>query len=197
MEKKDKINFVNKMTTNSNIKTYLKDEIILNNYQSKQKIGIIIEGVAQIIKTDINGNTSILGRLRNLDIFSDLFFVNTQDEVFIKTKKETKVLFIDHYHILTSNNKTDTINLFNLIIEENKKLNEKIDLLTQRNLKDRLLHLINKYKDKNNVFKLTVTYTELAEYLSVDRVHLMKTLTQLEKQHLIKRSNKTIIFLDK
>ena len=192
MDIKEKLNFVNKMTTSTNTKTYIKDEIILNNYQIKQKIGIIITGEANILKTDINGNISILGRLRNQDIFSDLFFVNTEDEVFIKTKKETKVLFIDHYQIISSNNKIDTLNLFNLIIEENKKLNEKIDLLTQRNLKDRLLHLINKYKDKNNVFKLTVTYKELAEYLSVDRASLMRILTQLENENLIKRNQKTI-----
>ena len=60
----------------------------------------------KIIKTDIDGNTTIMRELKENDIFSNLFFQNSEDEIYIISNEYTEVTFIDYYSTLknSSNN---------------------------------------------------------------------------------------------
>ncbi len=184
-------------------KSFANKEVIINSNLSKKQIGFIIYGQANIMKTDINGNTTILRDLKNNDIFSNLFFQNSEDEIYIISNKSTEVLFIDYYSLLKSCSKNCpfhnnlVLSLYDLLINDNKKQNEKIELLSQKTVRHKILYFLKQRMNKDKIFKVTTSYKAIAEYISIDRSNFMRELSKLEKDNLIKRNKDTITILDK
>lgn len=182
-------------------KVYTNKQLIISNSSPKKLIGFITYGKASIIKTDINGNTTIMRELKEDDILSNLFFQHSEDEIYIISNNETEVTFIDYYAILKDCNKgcpfhnNLVITLFDLLIKDNRKQNEKIELLSQKTVRDKILYFLKQRMNKDNVFKVTTSYKAIAEYIVVDRSNLMRELNKLEKEGIIKR-NKDIIHIN-
>ena len=100
---KEKINsFKNNLSKCVNVtrKAFTNKQLIISNFSRKNLIGFITYGKASIIKTDINGNTTIMRELKEDDIFSNLFFQHSEDEIYIISNNQTEVIFIDYYNIL-------------------------------------------------------------------------------------------------
>ena len=174
IEKNKLLIFQNNLSNCVNIqkKTYKNKEVIINSNNIKKQIGFITYGKANIMKTDINGNTTILRDLKVNDISSNLFFQDTEDEIYIiwnketeviikinndleETIKETEVIFIDYYAILKHctkncpyhNNIITT--LYDLLINDNKKQNEKIELLSQKTVREKFLYFLKQRINKD------------------------------------------------
>lgn len=183
---------------NVNKKIYTNKELILSYTPIKKRIGFITYGKAFIIKTDIDGNTTIMRELKENDIFSNLFFQNSEDEIYIVSNNYTEVVFIDYYSTLKNCNlkcpfhKNLVIQLFELLIEDNRQQNEKIELLSKRSVREKLIFFLKKRANKENVFKVTTSYKAIAEYIAVDRSNLMRELNKMEKEGLLKKEGRTI-----
>lgn len=199
---KEKINsFKNNLSKCVNVtrKAFTNKQLIISNFSRKNLIGFITYGKASIIKTDINGNTTIMRELKEDDIFSNLFFQHSEDEIYIISNNQTEVIFIDYFNILKTCNKNCpfhnnlVITLFDLLIKDNRKQNEKIELLSQKTVRDKILYFLKQRMNKDNVFKVTTSYKAIAEYIVVDRSNLMRELNKLEKEGLIERNKNTII----
>lgn len=179
-------------------KTFYNKELILSDNPIKKKIGFITYGKANIVKTDKNGITTIMRDLKENDIFSNLFFQESEDEIYIISNKETEVIFIDYYNILKNCNKacpfhnTLVLTLFELLIKDNKQQNEKIELLSKRTVRDKVSYFLKNRANENNIFKVTTSYTAIADYIFVDRSNLMRELKKMEEENLIKKDKKTI-----
>ena len=105
---KEKIIYLKKHLSscvNVSKKVYTNKQLIISNSSPKKLIGFITYGKASIIKTDINGNTTIMRELKEDDILSNLFFQHSEDEIYIISNNETEVTFIDYYAILKDCNK--------------------------------------------------------------------------------------------
>ena len=182
-------------------KTFYNKELILSYSPIKKKIGFITEGKANIVKTDKEGNTTIMRDLKENDIFSNLFFQNTEDEIYIISNGKTEVIFIDYYNIIKNCNQnclfhnSIVLTLFDLLIEDNKQQNEKIELLSKRTVEEKILFFLKQRMNENNIFKVTTSYKAIAEYLFVDRSNLMRELKKMEEKGLIERYEKTIKIL--
>lgn len=199
---KDKIIYFRKNLSNCvNVskKVYTNKQLIISNFSTKKQIGFITYGKASIIKTDINGNTTIMRELKEDDIFSNLFFQHSEDEIYIISNNETEVIFIDYYNILKNCNKRCpfhnnlVVTLFDLLIKDNRKQNEKIELLSQKTVRDKIIYFLKQRMNKDKVFKVTTSYKAIAEYIVVDRSNLMRELNKLEKEGTIERNKNTII----
>ena len=77
------------------------------------------------------------------------------------------------------------------------KRNERIELLTKRSIRNKLLAYFELQAKKKNAktFDLSYSYTDLADYLCVDRSALMRELKNLKEDKLIKDINKKITLL--
>lgn len=179
-------------------KTFYNKDLILSYSPIKKKIGFIIYGKANIVKTDSNGNTTIMRDLKENDIFSNLFFQETDDEIYIISNEETEVIFIDYYNILKNCNigcpfhHKLVLTLFDLLILDNKQQNEKIELLSKRTVEEKILFFLKQRMNENNIFKVTTSYKAIAEYLFVDRSNLMRELRKMEEKGMIEKHEKTI-----
>ena len=148
------------------------------------------------------GNQTIIGHFTNHSIFGELFYpVNTNNELFVVAKKNTEVLFILYEDILAKCKRNCTFheilynNLIELILSSVVELNTRIELLTQRTIRDKLLSFfeIQKSKTLNKTITLPFSLTDLADYLCVDRSSMMRELSHLKEDGIIKKSGNKII----
>ncbi len=195
------LQFKNNLSNCVNVKrkTFYNKDLILSYAPIKKKIGFITYGKANIVKMDKEGNTTIMRDLKQNDIFSNLFFQDSEDEIYIISNEETEVIFIDYYTILKNcsrncpfHNKL-VLALFDLLILDNKQQNEKIELLSKRTVEEKILYFLKQRMNENNVFKVTTSYKAISEYLFVDRSNLMRELKKMEEKGLIEKHDKTII----
>ena len=121
---------------NTTCKTFYNRELILNlNTRIKQ--------------LDEDGNKVVLRELKENDIFSNLFYVSSEDEIYVVSNNNiTEVVFINYYAILKDcsmncpfHNQL-VLNLFDLLIKDNKELNEKIELLSKRTVRSKILFFL-------------------------------------------------------
>lgn len=182
-------------------KTYINKELIISNTKIEKQIGFITYGKAIIVKTDIDGNTTIMRELKENDIFSNLFFEYSEDEINIVSNNYTEVVFIDYYstlkncHLKCPFHTELIITLFELLIEDNRQLTEKIELLSKRSVREKITFFLKKRMNKEKNFKVTTSYKAIAEYISVDRSNFMRELNKMEKEGLIKKNGQTIKIL--
>lgn len=176
---------------------YKKDKVILSTIKDENIIGIVINGYIQITKTDYNGNTTIIEKLENNSIFGTLFSNISNNEYQIITKKDTELIIIDYNRILKSNNiiyYTFTQNLLKIISTKISEKNDRIEILTEKTIRNRLLkyfQIISKKSGSRNIY-LPISFTELAEYLAVDRCAMTREIKNLKDDNIIQINNKVI-----
>lgn len=189
-------------TLQSNTLFYNPNQTIAYSLGNRNIIGIIESGEANLIRFDYNGDRTIVEELKKDDIFSDMFYTTSNSELTVIATKKCKVTFIRYDELLkkaqTSTNAMILLNnLFNLITKKLEKRNERIELLTTRSIRNKLLAYFELQAKKNNskTFNLNYSYTDLADYLAIDRSAMMRELKNLKEDRLIQDTNKKITIL--
>ena len=131
-------------TLQSNTLFYNPNQTIAYSLGNRNIIGIIESGEANLIRFDYNGDRTIVEELKKDDIFSDMFYTTTNSELTVIATKKCKVTFIEYDELIkkaqTSVNAMILLNnLVNLITKKLIKRNERIDLLTTRTIRNKLL----------------------------------------------------------
>ena len=88
------------------------------------------------------------------------------------------------------------LNLFELLVNEARELNEKLELLSQKTVRDKVLFFIKKRMNENNIFTVTTSYKAISQYLFVDRSNLMRELNKMEEEKIIKKEGRIIYLLN-
>ena len=179
---------------------FKKNNTILSNIKQENIIGIILEGYVQIVKTDYNGNRTIIEDLYDNDIFSSKLSNISNNEYSIVTKEDTKLIILYFNEILNNQLNTSYYNQFlkNLLhIMSNKmtNINNRIEILSNKTIRNKLLAYFKIMSKRNNskVIYLTYTFIDLADYLGVDRSAMYRELKNLKEEGLITIVNKKII----
>lgn len=175
--------------------TFKKEHIIISNLVDDDLIGVILSGKASIVNYDYLGNRDIIDNLEYDDVFGKPFFKMNSDISIIATTT-CEVLFIDYHLLTSSSSKYDKINynINRLLTSKIYSLYEKLEILSKRSTREKLLSYFNnlskKYKKKT--FNLPTTYIELADYLSVDRSAMMREIKKLKDENKIVTKGKKI-----
>lgn len=175
--------------------TFKKDHIIFSNLVENDLIAIVLNGIANIIKYDYSGNRNIIDSLEYDDIFGKPFSYANSDMSVIAAS-DCEILFLDYSLLKDNQEEYQKINenINNIITNKINKLYEKVELLTKRTIKDKLLcyfEMIVQKKGKKT-FVLPITYLELADYLAVDRSAMMREIKKLKDQKIILVNGKKI-----
>ena len=199
---------INDLSTSCNKikkKSFEKGEIITTYLLNRKQICILIQGKADLIGFDFNGNKTIIERFIKNDIFGETFYhVNTNNDLFVLAKEDCEVLFFN-YDIFEKKCKKNCKlhqDLFNtlpyLVLNKIVTLNTRIELLSKRTIRDKLLTYFSILSKKNSSksFTLPFTLTDLADYISVDRSAMMRELNSLKKDKIIKKIDNKIILLN-
>lgn len=183
---------------------FSKGETVTTYIEKRNQMCIMLNGEADLIRYDFNGNKTIIGSFSKNDIFGEVFYpANTNNELFVLAKTDCNVIFFIYNDILTkcktncSFHKEFSQKLHMLIVDQVVNLNTRIELLTKKNIRDKLLSYFNILSNKNlsKTFILPYTLTDLADYLSVDRSAMMRELSHLKEEGFIIKKGKKITLL--
>ena len=178
---------------------YPKNVNILSNVNHSDSISIIDYGNVQLVYNDYEGNKVVLEELIEGDIIGTLSLI-TSEEITCITKEETQITYIE-YNQITNDDiiKYDFYiifikNLIRILTEQLKSRNTRIELLTKKSTRDKLLAYFKLQSQikKNKSYTLPMSYTELASYLSVDRSAMTREIKYLTEERFIKKENKRI-----
>ena len=187
----------------SKMHTFKKNESVLNNYRKENIIGIVEKGNIQLIKDNDNG-TNILKEYRENDVFTTNVDLNKLDMNLI-SKENSTVILIDYEYIIENlNNEKKYFNDFikNLFVIYNDliiELNERIEILSKKTIRSKLLTYFNiRYNQKKSKYiYLPYNYKDLAEYLAIDRTAMTREMKYLKEDGFIETKGKRITLLYK
>ncbi len=175
--------------------TFKKEHIIISNLVDDDLIGVILNGKASIVNYGYKGNRDIIDNLEYDDVFGKPFFKMNSDVSIIATTT-CEVLFIDYHLLISSGSKYDKINynINRLLTNKIYNLYDKIEILSKRTIREKLLTYFNNLSKKYNKksFNLPITYIELADYLSVDRSAMTREIKKLKDEKIISINGKKI-----
>jgi len=174
---------------------YGKHQCIIQAGDEVPALGIVITGRVQVIKEDILGNRMLVAGLGPADIFAEsLASAGAKSSpVSVYANEDTTILWLYikrlictcsancHYHSLLIEN------LLQLLAKKNLFLNNKMELLSKRTIREKIMtFLLSEGKEQNSSsFDITMNRNEMAEYLCVDRSAMSRELSKLQEEGII------------
>lgn len=188
------------------VKKFYKGEVITNYIQKRNQFCMLVDGTADLVRYDYNGNKTIIQHFIKGNAFGEIFYtINTNNEFFVEAKKACKVIFFKYDDIKSKCNKKCpfheelTEKLPEIILSKVIDLNTRIELLTKRSIRDKLIEYFNTLSTKtfSKTITLEMSLTNLADYLSVDRSAMMRELKSLREEGFIKKVGDKIVLMHK
>ncbi len=179
-------------TLEASIYDFDKNTSILSTTKINDSLCIVLEGYLQIIKTDYNGNKTIVEDLLQYSLFSPSLSFFNDDECDIMAKEPSKIILIDDHAIfnpsLTSPSYTQFIlNLLEITTLIIKQRNTRINILTQKSIRNKLLEYFNQManQQRSRIIYLPFSFTDLADYLAIDRSAMSREIKHLKEEKII------------
>lgn len=201
--------FISKFSSNCKkiqIKTFSKSNIITTYIDKRNQLCILLSGSADLVRYDSNGNKTIVEHFSKNTLFGEVFYnIMTNNELLVEARSNCKVLFFN-YDLLWNNcnyqcsfHQELIKSLPELILKKITDLNMRIELLTQRSIRDKLLGYFSFISTRklSTSFELPFSLTDLADYLSIDRSAMMRELKLLKEDGLIEKIGNRIILVYK
>ncbi len=173
---------------NLKVTNYEKNEIIKNEGDVCNSVGIVLEGKIKISNITYFNSEYIIDILKSNDMFGEnLIFTNYNKypgEIIAISK--TYILFISKTLFIHLIQKEIDFLFFYLNYISNKyiELQKRIKILCQSSIKDKLIYYLQINKNNDNVVKIS-SVTDLSHYLNIPRPSLSRVISQLKNEKTI------------
>ena len=183
--------------------TYQKGVNIAYLFKDKESIGLVIEGSLDIIRIDYNGTRTIIETIYEDEILGTSLTSLLSNDYEIITREDSKILWLDYKVILGINDTKYSYynqfikNLLMIALEKNTLKNERIEILTQKTIRNKLLEYfrIEALKNRSKIIYLKSTWQDLADYLAIDRCAMTRELKNLKEEGFISVKGRVITLL--
>jgi len=184
---------------------YHRNEEIIATFKNENIIGIVLHGYARIIHIEYNGNDIILEHLYANSIFGTSISATNTETYHIIAKEDTAVAIIDYDKLIHPANvkygyyNIFLRNLFDIINEKFRLKNERIKILEQKQIRNKLLAYFEteQRKTRLNYIMLPFSFKDLADYLAVNRSSMFREIKNLKEEGFIHVKGKKITLLYK
>lgn len=176
-------------------KSYEKGETVIMAGSRAEQIGIVLAGTVQVIKEDLVGNRTIIGNVDKCELFAEVFACASVDVVPISViaSGDCTVMWVSFRKIVTACPSSCVFhtklieNMMKILAVKNLALNRKIDCLSKRSIREKLIAYLISVADhqKNLTFSIPFDRNELADYLCVDRSAMSRELGRMRNEGLI------------
>ena len=179
----------------ANIKHYNHGDMIIRQGDVVSKVYVILDGTVNIEKDSYWGRRIIVQKLYELNNIA-LGLVASKD-----VESTISAVCSKDCHVLVMNfNKCSTMctnachhhsfliqNMFKVLSNENIELLEKIENISQKSIRDKLLTFLSNesLKNKSSAFEINFNRQELADYLNIDRSAMCFEMSKLKSEGLI------------
>ena len=173
-----------------------KDELLLVAGQPVSSVGIVLNGRVRIIKEDFAGNRTILAEITPGNLFAEAFACARVNSLPITAVSVTDgaVMWVDvrrAVHTCPSACPFHTRlieNMLAVLASRNILLNQKIEHISKRSTREKLLSYLSDQADKqgSDEFDIPFNRQELADYLCVDRSAMSAELSRMQKEGVLR-----------
>jgi len=176
---------------NIKVRKYPKGSVIISSGDAVNSIGILLSGGAAVLTENIEGHRNVIAFLSPGDLFAEVFALSGEKSpVSVHAASDSEAAFLDIEkvtHICQSScayHKQFVWNLLAMIARKNVALNEKIQCIGQRSIREKVsVFLAMRQKEAGkNPFFLQMNRQEMADYLCVDRSALSQILSVMSSQ---------------
>ena len=181
---------------NGRIKTYEDGDMIIRQGDVIKNIYLVLSGVVNIEKDSYWGRRIIVSQLGANDNIALAFVAskNVESTVDAVSVGKTKLLVLSYEKCTTMCQNVCTKhrmlinNLFEILSKENIDLLQKIENISQKTIREKLLTYFSNEAKKNrsNIFEIQFKRQDLADYLNIDRSAMSFELSKMQKDGLIK-----------
>ena len=175
---------------------YAKGSMILAEGEAAGEIGILLQGAAQVIREDYTGSRSMLAGLQPGEMFAEAFACAgiARMPVSVLAVEESEVLLIDAGRLIHTCGQACAfhqqliMNLVKILAMKNLMSNQKIEMISRRTTRDKLLAYLNLQARKAGSVSFSIPFNrqELADYLEVDRSGLSAEISKLRREGVLK-----------
>lgn len=179
---------------NGRIKKIKKDSFIVKLGGKMTSAGLLLKGRIESSFQNENFDQITMHTFSDGYLFGEALVINgaKNSPVQVRAVEDSIILLIDLEMIYTvaDSSPIRTLlaeNLIKSLAKKNLILNQKVRILSQKSLRDRVyIYLASLPKDKNGYVKIPFTQTVLAEYLGVNRSALSRELGRMQNEGVLK-----------
>ena len=175
--------------------TYKKGEFVLRQGEHLSNILVLVEGSLHIQRDDYWGNRSILGHIGIGEIFGEAYAAPDSGTLLndVIAVEDSAVYFFDVKRVISTCSSACRFhtmvvqNLFFAISEKNRTLVQKLDYLSRRTTREKLISYLSEEAKRQNSPRITIPFNrqQLADYLSVDRSAMSSELGKMRDEGLL------------
>jgi hypothetical protein len=171
-------------------KIYKKNDIILAENTKIEYFGIITNGKIALSNFDYFGNRNILNVFEKEDSFAEaLVSLEIQIPHEVISLTDSSIVWIEYKSLSKSLYYQKILNnLLNIISTKNLILNKKLQILSKRTTREKILEYLATQKKLLSIdsnFEINLNRNEMADYLALDRSNLSRELGKLKKEGII------------
>lgn len=174
---------------------YSKGEAIFREGDRAEWVGIVLEGEVHIMKEDYAGNRSVIGAVGQGQLFGEVFACAGVEHLPVSAvaTQPCRVLLVSCRRIITTCPSSCGFhnlvirNLLHIVARKNLMLNQKIEFLSKKTTRDKLLAFLSAHAKAQNskIFSIPYDRQALADYLGVERSAMSAELSRLKKDGVI------------
>ena len=181
-------------STETKIKSYKRGERILEAFAKNSNIGVLVSGEAQVLAMDWLGNESVGHSLDPGAMFGTTSAILSEDEIgtSIQLTKDAQVLWIPYRALLVAGPKLGRIhgivmkNFLEAFSVKNVLMMQKIELLSQRTLRERIILYLIQQERRQQSEKISVPKRgQFAKELECNRSALTREISQMQAENLL------------
>lgn len=186
-------------------RSYPKGASIRRRGERLSSLGIVLDGSVHIAKEDYWGNSNLIAQCLPGDIFGESYAVSPETplDIAISAGTSAHILFLDFTKIRTVCSKTCPFhsrlveNLLYVLAAKNRNLNQKLEHVTKRSTREKLLSYLSSEAAQQGNADFTIPFNrqQLADYLSVDRSAMSSALSALKAEGVLSYHKNHFILL--
>lgn len=185
-------------------RSFSEKDIIPTIEGKKEYICLLLEGAVSVSRISIDGSLDLLEYLEDTGVFGDAFaFSNREDEFITVCEKDCSVLFIEKGQITkrcsnACQHHTQVVeNMLQLMSNKVVHLTEKVDILSHRSIRGKLMSYFRIQSTKQNslTFQLPFSLLKLANYLCIDRSAMMREIKKMKDEEMIELDGRMVTLL--
>lgn len=171
-----------------------KDYTIIDEREYTDELGVVLSGSVNIVRHDFWGNRTVVSNLTVADSFAETLACTQQmSEVSVITCEPSTILFLDVHQVITSCSKACSFhhilieNMVRLLSYKNLELMKKINHITKRSTREKLLSYLSAEAKKqgSKSFLIPFDRQQLADYLCVERSAMSSELSKMRSEGLL------------
>ena len=177
-------------------RSYVPEEQVYDFTSSRtDAVGIVERGQVSLIRIDEAGVATVLEDMGPGGVFGrHLAFAGfATDSLEVVARTACDILFIDNSCIFKrcenacTHHSTLVYNMMNLLSNKTRSLSERVDVLSRRSIREKLLCYFRQQTEKSgeDVFTLPFSLSVLADYIATDRSAMMRELRHLKEQGIV------------